>query len=108
MVTVNAPVTELAPKLTCSCVGESTTNPPNTVAPSFTLELSARFVPVKLSVSPAWAGLGAAELSFGKGLKSVGLSANPAAVVTRIRPTPAVPGTLATIAVAVFETTSAG
>ncbi len=50
---------------------------------------------------------GPAVVSFGSGLNTVVEMAVPAAVVTSIVPTGAVAGTLATIAVAVFETTAA-
>src|SRR5262249_45105145 len=88
----------------------SSTTKGTLAAPSLTTETSARFEPVTVIVSPAWAGLGAGLGGLGTGLKVAVLVARapgvvgglPRGVGTRVGPMVALAGTVALTVVAVL------
>src|SRR5262249_41696396 len=80
----------------------SSTTKGTLAAPSLTTETSARFEPVTVIVSPAWAGLGAVLVRLGTGLKLAVLVALPPGGVTTIWRMVALAGTVALTLVAVL------
>src|SRR5439155_15575027 len=103
VVTVRLPVTAPAGKVALSWSALST---PNEIAaaPSLRAVAPVRFEPEIVSVSTAWAGLGATSVSFGVGLNTAALVAVPSGVVTESVPRVAVLGTFATTLVALALT----